>query len=142
MKKIDKLLYTAQAKVSGGRDGKVTTENGKLSLNLSMVKELGGPGGPGTDPEQLFAAGYASCFLSATKLVASKEKINLPAETAINALVGLGRSGTDLALQVELQISIPGVDHATAQSLVEKAHNVCPYSNATRGNIEVKLTVL
>lgn len=139
---IEKVLYVAHATATGGRDGKAASSDGVLNVSLSTPKELGGGGGPGTNPEQLFAAGYSACFLGAMKFVAAKEKITLPADARIEGAVGIGPVPTGFAIEVELRISLPGVERATAEALVQKAHIVCPYSNATRGNIDVKLTVL
>ncbi|MBX6316866.1 organic hydroperoxide resistance protein [Pigmentiphaga sp.] len=139
---IEKVLYVAHATATGGRDGKAVSSDGVLDVRLSTPKELGGAGGNGTNPEQLFAAGYSACFLGALKFVASKEKITLPADAKIDGSVGIGPIPTGFAIEVELKISLPGIDRATAESLVQKAHVVCPYSNATRGNIDVTLTVV
>jgi len=138
---IDKTLYAAHAHVVGGREGTAKTSDGVLDLKLTTPKELGGAGGNGTNPEQLFAAGYAACFIGAMKVVAGREKIALPADTSIDSTVGIGPSGAGFGIEAELKITIPGMDRAQAEALVEKAHHVCPYSNATRGNIDVKLTV-
>jgi Ohr subfamily peroxiredoxin len=113
-----------------------------LKVQLSTPRELGGAGGPGTNPEQLFAAGYSACFLGALKYVAMQDKVALPATTTVNATVGIGPIPTGFGIEVDLQISIPGVDAAKAQALVDKAHIVCPYSNATRGNIDVRLQLV
>ncbi len=138
---IDKVLYTAQATATGGRDGRATSSDGVLNVQLSTPRELGGAGGPGTNPEQLFAAGYSACFLGALKYVSGKEKVALPAETNITGRVGIGQISTGFGIQVELRIAVPGLPRETVQALVEKAHIVCPYSNATRGNIDVNLIV-
>ena len=138
---IDKILYTAQATATGGRDGRATSSDGVLNVQLSTPRELGGAGGPGTNPEQLFAAGYSACFLGALKYVSGKEKVALPAETNITGRVGIGQIPTGFGIQVELRIAVPGLPRETVQALVEKAHIVCPYSNATRGNIDVNLIV-
>lgn len=136
------VLYTANATVTGGRDGRGVSSDKALDVGLSMPKELGGAGGTGTNPEQLFAAGYAACFLSAMKLVAGQMKTPLPADTSINASVGVGpNSSGGFSLTAKLAVSTPGMDQAAAQAVVDKAHTVCPYSNATRGNIDVQLTV-
>ena len=142
--KVDKILYKAQATSTGGRDGGHAVSSDKvLDLTLSMPKELGGHGGAGTNPEQLFAAGYSSCFLSAMKLVAAKENINLAADTNVTAIVSIGiASDGGFGLAAELQIKIPGLDKVQAEGLAQKAHQVCPYSRATRGNIDVTLSVL
>jgi osmotically inducible protein OsmC len=138
---IQKVLYTAQATATGGRDGRAVSSDGVLNIQLSTPRELGGAGGPGTNPEQLFAAGYSACFLSALKFVAGKEKVALPAETNISARVGIGPIETGFGIQAELRISVPGLPKEKVQALVEKAHMVCPYSNATRGNIDVTLVI-
>jgi osmotically inducible protein OsmC len=138
---LDKVLYTAHATATGGREGSAKTSDGALDVKLATPKELGGPGGSGTNPEQLFAAGYAACFLSAMKVVAGKEKIVLPADTTIDSSVGIGPISGGFGIQVELKITAPGLDRAQTETVVEKAHRICPYSNATRNNIDVKLTV-
>jgi osmotically inducible protein OsmC len=138
---IPKILYTAQATATGGRDGRAVSSDQALDVQLSTPKELGGPGGPGTNPEQLFAAGYSACFLSALKLIAGKQKIALPADTSVTGRVGIGPIETGFGLQAELTISAPGLPREQVEALVEQAHTVCPYSNATRGNIEVSLVV-
>jgi lipoyl-dependent peroxiredoxin len=134
--KLDKVLYTAVATSTGGRDGKSISSDGLLSVRLAPPKELGGPGGA-TNPEQLFAAGYSACFIGALKHVASLQKIAVPADTSITASVGIGPIPTGFGINAKLVVSVPGVDRAVAQKLVDAAHQVCPYSNATRGNIEV-----
>ncbi|MCV2348205.1 organic hydroperoxide resistance protein [Paucibacter sp. Y2R2-4] len=139
---LDKVLYTAHATSTGGREGKSSTPDGVLNLTLSTPKELGGAGGPGTNPEQLFAAGYSACFIGAMKVVASKMKIALPADLSIKAEVGIGPIPAGFGIQVALNISIPGLDKASAEQLVAAAHQVCPYSNATRGNIDVSLNIV
>lgn len=139
---LDKVLYTAHATSTGGRAGTSKSDDGRLTLNLSTPKELGGDGGPGTNPEQLFAAGYSACFIGALKAVAGKMKLSLPAEVSISAAVGIGPIPAGFGIQVAMQISIPGIDKAVAEQLVAAAHQVCPYSNATRGNIDVSLTVV
>jgi lipoyl-dependent peroxiredoxin len=138
---LEKVLYTAQATATGGRDGKSESSDGRLSAKLSVPKGLGGDDGPGTNPEQLFAAGYSACFIGAMKFVAGQKKISLPADVKVTADVGIGPIATGFGIQVALKISIPGMDAAKAQELVNAAHVVCPYSNATRGNIDVKLSV-
>lgn len=139
---IEKVLYTAQATATGGRDGRATSSDNVLNIQLSTPRELGGGGGPGTNPEQLFAAGYSACFLGALKFVAGKEKVALPADTTVTGRVGIGAIPTGFGIEAELRIQVPGVPKAQVQQLVEKAHIVCPYSNATRGNIDVKLVVV
>ncbi|NMZ65621.1 organic hydroperoxide resistance protein [Pseudomonas oryzihabitans] len=135
------ILYTASATSTGGRDGRSISSDKVLDVQLSTPKELGGAGGAGTNPEQLFAAGYSACFISALKFVGAKEKIAVPADVSVTAQVGIGPIPTGFALDVELVISLPGLERAVAEDLVEKAHQVCPYSNATRGNVDVRLTL-
>ena len=139
---IEKALYTATATATGGRAGTAKSSDGAIDVTLSTPKELGGAGGPGTNPEQLFAAGYSACFIGAMKFVAGQQKVALPADTSINADVGIGPIPQGFGIQVALHVKIPGMDKAAAQKLVEAAHQVCPYSNATRGNIEVALDVV
>ena len=139
--KIEKVLYTAHATSTGGRDGTTRTSDGLLDLKLAVPKEMGGAGG-GVNPEQLFASGYSACFIGALKFVAGAQKIALPADVSINASVGIGQIPQGFGIEVALQVSIPGMDRAAAEALVAKAHEVCPYSNATRGNIEVTITVV
>lgn len=139
---LDNVLYTAHAKATGGRDGRAVSSDNVLDVKLSTPRELGGAGGEGTNPEQLFAAGYSACFIGALKFVAGREKITLPADTAIDGSVGIGPIPTGFGIQVELKIALPGLPREQAQALVEKAHQVCPYSNATRGNIDVTLTLV
>ncbi|KAA8982841.1 organic hydroperoxide resistance protein [Halospina sp. K52047b] len=137
----EKILYQAQATASGGRDGKATSDDGQLSVKLTTPKELGGAGGEGTNPEQLFAAGYSACFIGALKLVAGKAKVELPEETAITGQVGIGPEGEGFGLAVTLNVHVPGFEQQQAEELVHKAHQVCPYSNATRNNVPVELVV-
>ena len=118
------------------------SSDGVLDLQLTTPRELGGAGGAATNPEQLFAAGYSACFIGALKFAAMREKLALPADTAVTGLVGIGKVPTGFGIEVELQVSLPGLERSVAQSLVEKAHQVCPYSNATRGNVDVTLTVV
>ncbi|NOG30776.1 organic hydroperoxide resistance protein [Halomonas sp. CH40] len=139
---IEKIAYRAHATATGGREGHAASSDGALDVKLSTPTELGGPGGNGTNPEQLFAAGYSACFLGAMKHVASQEKIQLPEDVKIDGHVGIGPIPTGFGIEVELKISLPGMDKAQAQSLVDKAHIVCPYSNATQGNIDVTLTLV
>ena len=141
MSKPEKIVYTAHASATGGRDGQARSSDGLLDIKLALPKEMGGAGG-GVNPEQLFAAGYSACFLGAMKFVAGQQKITLPADTTIEGAVGIGPIPTGFSIAVELSIHIPGMDHAAAEALVEKAHVVCPYSNATRGNIDVTLKVI
>ncbi len=139
--KLDKVLYTAHATSTGGREGTSKSSDGVLELNLTTPKELGGNGAVGTNPEQLFAAGYSACFIGAMKFVAGAQKIALPADTSIKADVGIGPIPAGFGIQVALTVTVPGMDRAAAEKLVHAAHGVCPYSNATRGNIEVTLSV-
>lgn len=139
---LDQVLYTAHATTTGGRDGRSVSSDNVLDVKLSTPRELGGAGGDGTNPEQLFAAGYSACFIGALKFVAGKEKIAFPADAKIDASVGIGPLPTGFGIQAELKISLPGMPREQAEALVQKAHQVCPYSNATRGNIDVTLTVV
>ena len=139
---IENVLYRANATATGGREGRATSADGKIDLKLSTPRELGGGGGEGTNPEQLFAAGYSACFIGAMKAVAGKMKIALPADVSITGDVGIGPIPAGFGIEVELKISLPGMDRAQAEQLVEAAHKVCPYSNATRGNIDVTLTIV
>ena len=136
-------LYTAHAHTTGGRTGTSATDDGRLSVTLDTPKEIGGNGGPGTNPEQLFAVGYSACFLGALKAVARGEKVKVPDEATIDADVSFGENakGAGFAIAVELKVNLPGFERAIAEDLVQKAHQICPYSNATRGNVDVKLTV-
>ena len=133
-------LYTAEATATGGREGRTSSSDGVLDLALAVPKEMGGPGGDATNPEQLFAAGYAACFHSALTLVARREREKVEG-SSVTADVGIGQDGGGFGLAVELKVALPGVERDTAEALVAKAHEVCPYSKATRGNIEVTLTV-
>jgi Ohr subfamily peroxiredoxin len=135
------ILYTAEATAWGGREGRVASSDGVLDLQLAIPKSMGGPGGPYSNPEQLFAAGYAACFHSALKVVASREKVDVT-DSAITARVGLGTQGQVFNIAVELEAELPDVERSVAEDLVARAHRVCPYSNATRGNVEVTLTVV
>ncbi|MDC8786206.1 organic hydroperoxide resistance protein [Roseateles koreensis] len=139
---LDKVLYTATATASGGRQGTATSSDGALKIELSTPRELGGAGGPGTNPEQLFAAGYSACFIGAMKAVAAGQKLSVPADVSITSDVGIGPITGGFGIQVAMRISLPGMDRAAAQALIESAHKVCPYSNATRGNIDVTLTLV
>lgn len=142
---IDQALYTATATATGGRQGSAATSDGALKVSLSTPRQLGGAGGDGTNPEQLFAAGYAACFIGAMKAVAGRQKLSLPADPSITADVGIGpmtgKPGA-FGIQVAMRVSVPGMDRAALEALVATAHEVCPYSNATRGNIDVTLTVI
>jgi lipoyl-dependent peroxiredoxin len=136
------VKYTTSATATGGRDGRSKTKDGALDVKLARPKEMGGAGG-GNNPEQLFAAGYAACFLGAMKHVASQGGPNVPDDTTVTATVGIGpRSEGGFGLDIGLDVSMPGVERAEAEALVEKAHQVCPYSNATRGNVPVRLRVV
>ena len=135
------ILYTAHATSTGGREGTSKSSDGVLDLKLTTPKEMGGNGAVGTNPEQLFAAGYSACFIGAMKFVAMKQKIALPADTSIAADVGIGPIPAGFGIQVALNVTIPGMEREAALKLVQAAHQVYPYSNATRGNIEVTLTV-
>lgn len=139
-----KVIYSTKATSTGGREGQSATEDGRLSVALSTPKELGGAGGQGTNPEQLFAAGYSACFIGAIKFVAAQEKIVLPHEPVITGIVGIGANpkGVGFAIDVELQIQLKGLEPDAAQELVDKAHQVCPYSNATRNNVDVRLSLV
>jgi len=139
---IEKVLYRAKATATGGRDGRATSSDNVLDIKLTTPKELGGAGGDGTNPEQLFAAGYSACFIGAMKFVAAQQKLQLPADTQVTGQVGIGPIATGFGIEVELSISIPGLPRADAEALVQKAHIVCPYSNATRNNIDVTLTIV
>ena len=138
--KIEKVVYKAHASSTGGRDGTTRSSDGLLDVKLTAPKEMGGAGG-GVNPEQLFAAGYSACFIGAMKFVAGQQKITLPVDTAIDATVGIGPIPNGFGVEVQLLIKVPGMDRALAQEIVDKAHEVCPYSNATRGNIEVAITL-
>lgn len=133
---LSKVLYTAVATSTGGRAGRAVSSDGLLDVNIAPPKELGGPGGA-TNPEQLFAAGYSACFLSALKHVAGLKKIAVPADATATAAVGIGPIATGFGLNARMVVNLPGMDRAVAQELVNTAHQVCPYSNATRGNIDV-----
>jgi osmotically inducible protein OsmC len=138
------ILYSTRATATGGRSGSARSEDGALAVTLTTPKQLGGDGAPGTNPEQLFAAGYSACFLGALKFVASKEKVAISPETTVTATVGIGPrdDGQGFGIDVALAIAVPGVDRATAEDLVAKAHVVCPYSHATKGSLDVRLSVV
>lgn len=137
----DKIVYTAEATSTGGRVGRGKTADGQLDLVLDKPVEMGGQG-KGVNPEQLFAIGYSACFLGALKFVAGQNKVEVPEDAAITARVSFGPIPNGFGLQIELRISLPGVDRAVTEDLVQKAHIVCPYSNATRNNVDVTLTVV
>ena len=138
------VKYTAEATATGGRDGRASTTDGTFEVKLATPKELGGGGGEGNNPEQLFAAGYAACFIGAMKAVAAQGGgVKVPADVSVTSTVGIGpRSEGGFGLDIDLAVSLPGVPKADAEALVQKAHHVCPYSNATRGNVDVRLTVV
>ncbi|MDB5576484.1 MAG: organic hydroperoxide resistance protein [Bradyrhizobium sp.] len=137
-----KVLYKTTAKATGGRDGTAATTDGAFNVKLSTPKELGGGGGAGNNPEQLFAAGYAACFIGAMKAVAAGGGPKVPADASVTSTVGIGpRSEGGFGLDIDLVVALPGLERADAEALVAKAHQVCPYSNATRGNVDVRLTV-
>ena len=137
---LDKILYTAHAHTTGGREGTSVSNDGLLNVRLAPPKELGGKG-DATNPEQLFAAGYSACFMGAMKHVAGLKNLVIPADAAIDASVDLGPIPAGFGIAAKLVVSIPGMDRAVAQDLIESAHKVCPYSNATRGNINVDLSL-
>jgi len=138
--KLDKVLYTAHAHTTGGREGRSVTDDGLLDVTLTPPKAMGGSG-TATNPEQLFAAGYSACFMGALKHVAGMKKVAVPATASIDASVDIGPIPAGFGIAVKLLITLPGVDRTVAQDLVDTAHQVCPYSNATRGNIDVELTL-
>jgi Ohr subfamily peroxiredoxin len=138
---IEKVLYRAKASSSGGREGTSRSSDGVLNLKLSTPKELGGGGGDGTNPEQLFAAGYSACFIGALKFVAGQQKVALPADLTVTGEVGIGQIPTGFGIEVDLTVNAPRMDLEQLRALVDKAHIVCPYSNATRNNIDVRLHV-
>lgn len=134
------VKYRTTASATGGRDGSARTEEGNFEVKLSTPKELGGAGGDGANPEQLFAAGYSACFVGAMKAVAPSLKLRVPNDASVTATVGIGpRSEGGFGITADLTVSLPGLDPQDAQRLVEAAHQVCPYSNATRGNVDVGL---
>ena len=136
------VKYRTAATATGGRDGAARTEDGSFEVKLATPKELGGAGGPGANPEQLFASGYAACFLGAMKVAAGQLKLRVPPETSVTAKVGIGpRSEGGFGITADLTVSLPGLDEAEARKIVDSAHQICPYSNATRGNVDVGLTV-
>ena len=138
---LNKVLYTAKAHTTGGRDGRSVTDDGLLDVRLAPPKALGGAGGA-TNPEQLFAAGYSACYLSALKHVAGMKKVSIPADASVDGEVDIGPLAQGFGLAVRLAVSLPGLDRAVAQDLMDTAHQVCPYSNATRGNIAVDLRLV
>ncbi|MBQ4848331.1 organic hydroperoxide resistance protein [Pseudoalteromonas sp. MMG013] len=142
MNTLQTVAYTANATATGGREGSARSDDGRLEVKLSTPKGLGGDDGAGTNPEQLFAAGYAACFIGALKFVAGQSKVSLPADTSIDAQVSIGPIEGGFGIAAKLAVSIPNMDKSNAEALVEQAHQVCPYSNATRGNIVVELSVV
>jgi lipoyl-dependent peroxiredoxin len=140
---MTKALYHAHGHATGGRTGEGATDDGRLSVQLSTPKELGGDGGPGTNPEQLFSIGYSACFLGALKVVAGKEKVKLSPDTKVAAEIGIGprEDGGGFGITAALTITAPGIEKSVAEDLVQKAHIVCPYSNAIHKTVDVKLTV-
>lgn len=139
--KLDKVVYTAHAHTTGGRDGRAVSDDGLLDVKLAVPKVMGGAGNA-TNPEQLFAAGYSACFMGAMKHVAGMKKLVVPADASIDASVDIGPIPAGFGIAVRLAISLPGMDRAVAQDLINTAHQVCPYSNATRGNIDVDLSLV
>ena len=137
---IENVVYRAYAEATGGRDGRAISSDGVLDIELTTPRELGGAGGQGTNPEQLFAAGYSACFIGAMKFVAGRDKLPMPADASVEGVVGIGQIPQGFGIEVELRISLPGMNDEQAEQLIERAHQVCPYSNATRGNIDVTLT--
>jgi Ohr subfamily peroxiredoxin len=140
---VSKILYTATATAHGGREGHIRSSDGVLDHDLRIPKEMGGPGGAATNPEQLFAAGYAACFEGAVRFVARQRKVELK-DAGVTAHVGIGpREPTGFGIAVQLDVSLPGIDRAVAQELVDTAHrDICPYSHATRGNVDVKINLV
>lgn len=138
------VLYSTQATATGGRTGSAATADGSFKVTLDTPKELGGAGGPGNNPEQLFAAGYSACFVGALKFVAGQKKVKLPEDTSVTATVGIGKrdDGRGFGLDVALAVSLPGIERAEAEALVAQAHIVCPYSHATKNSLDVRLSVL
>ena len=139
--KLDKVLYTAHAHTTGGRDGRSVSDDGLLDVKLSPPKAMGGAG-TATNPEQLFAAGYSACFMGALKHVAGMKKLTVPDDASIDASIDIGPIPAGFGISARLAISLPGMDRSVAQDLIDTAHQVCPYSNATRGNIDVELTLI
>ncbi len=137
------ILYTAQASATGGRSGRAVSDNGVLDVTLTTPKELGGDGATGTNPEQLFAAGYSACFLGALKFVAGKEKVKIPEDATITTRVGIGprEDGTGFGIEVAISAKLPGIERELAEKLVAAAHIVCPYSHAMRTSTEVPVSV-
>lgn len=139
---LEQVVYRAKAKATGGRDGRATSSDGVLDVKLGVPKEMGGAGGEVTNPEQLFAAGYSACFLGAMKFVAGRDKITMPKDAWIEGEVGIGPIPDGFGIEATLNIHLPEMHEAEAQKLVDAAHIVCPYSNATRNNIDVTLNII
>jgi Ohr subfamily peroxiredoxin len=139
-----KALYHAHGHATGGRTGAGATDDKKIDVQLSTPKELGGDGGPGTNPEQLFSVGWSACFLGALKFVAGQEKVKIPDDATVNTTIGIGprADGTGFGITAVLKVHVPGMDHEAAKQLVHKADIVCPYSHATKGNIFKELEVV
>lgn len=137
---VKEILYRASAEATGGRDGRAISSDGVLDVELTTPEAMGGAGGKGTNPEQLFAAGYSACFIGAMKFVAGRDKLPMPEDASIEGEVGIGQIPGGFGIEAELKISLPGMDDTQADTLISEAHKVCPYSNATRGNINVTLT--
>ncbi len=136
------VKYSTTATATGGRDGHARSEDGRVDVKLSTPKELGGAGGEGSNPEQLFAAGYSACFIGALKVAGQQLKVKVPDDVAVTATVGIGpRAAGGFGITTELTVSLPGIEREQAETLVETAHQICPYSNATRGNVDVGLTL-
>jgi osmotically inducible protein OsmC len=136
------VIYKTKATATGGRDGSARSDDGSVDVKLVVPKEMGGPGGVGANPEKLFAAGYSACFLGAMKAVSGKVGVKVPADATVTAEVGFGpRSEGGYGITADLTITLPGVDKAEAEKLAHAAHEVCPYSNATRNNVDVRLTI-
>lgn len=136
------VIYKTSATATGGRDGKARSDDGSVDVKLVVPKEMGGPGGEGANPEKLFAAGYSACFLGAMKAVSGKEGVKVPADATVTAEIGFGpRAEGGYGITADLTVSLPGVERGAGERLIAAAHEVCPYSNATRGNVEVGLTL-
>ena len=136
------VKYRTTAIARGGRDGTARTEDGSFEVKLATPKELGGAGGEGNNPEQLFAAGYAACFIGAMRVAAGGLKLRVPQDAEVTATVGIGpRSEGGFGLEIDLRVQLPGLGRDDAERLVEEAHKICPYSNATRNNVDVRLSV-
>ncbi|TXC69578.1 organic hydroperoxide resistance protein [Sphingomonas ginsenosidivorax] len=137
------VKYSTTATATGGRDGHARSDDGRFDVKLSTPKELGGAGGDGSNPEQLFAAGYSACFIGALKVAGQQLKVKLPDDMTVTAKVGIGpRSAGGFGITTDLQVALPGIEREQAQKLVDAAHEICPYSNATRGNVDVGLTLV